>query len=769
MNAPVKFGKSVGMSQEVKRTEDKNFITGKGKYTDDINIKNAYHAFVLRSPHAHAKFKIENIKDAQEYQGVKLILTAQDTKQYGAIKCLTPQKQKDGSMHPMKETDLLADGIVRCVGEAIAFIVAETYQQAREASELIEVDYDMLEASVDTEKTLEKNAPLVHEDLGTNLAYETEHGNVEETETAFKKAKKIVELKLLNNRLVCNYIEPRACLAEWSQEEDRFTLSVPSQGVFGIRSMIAEHCLKIDPEKLRIKTYDVGGGFGTKAFVYREYPLCLIATEKLKKPVRWLCDRNEHFMADAHGRDNVVIMKMAMDEKGKFLALDVDLIAAMGAYLNTYGPFIPFLGTTVATGIYNIAACKFRIRGVYTHTTPTDAYRGAGRPEAIYALERLVDRCAMEMNMKPDEIRKLNALTSDQLPHKTMFGGHYDTGEFIEHMQQCMKEAEWDSFEKRNKEAKKRGKIRGIGMSTFIEACAFPGSEAAKLELKKDGGVALYIGTQSNGQGHKTAYAQFIAEALDMDIEQIDVRQGDTDELEKGGGTGGSRSIPLGAASVKRGSDALAKTMKNIASEKLEAAVEDMELHNGTIKITGTDKSITFAEIAQQTDNDIIEIGEFKQEFATYPNGTHICEIEIDPQTGISEIVNYTIVDDYGVIVNPLLLAGQIHGGVAQAIGQCLMERTHYDQDGQLVTASFMDYQMPRASDIPTFNFQTRNVPSTTNELGIKGAGEAGTIGGCPAVMNSVVDALNREYGIKHIDMPALPVKIWETIQKAKS
>ena len=331
-----------------------------------------------------------------------------------------------------------------------------------------------------------------------------------------------------------------------------------------------------------------------------------------------------------------------------------------------------------------------------------------------------------------------------------------------------MKEAKWDSFKARNEKAKENGKIRGIGMATFIEACAFPGSEPAKVELQKDGTVTLYIGTQSNGQGHKTAYAQFIAEELDMDIEQIEVRQGDTDELPNGGGTGGSRSIPLGAASVKRGSVELAEKMKKIAADKLEADVGDMELECGTIKVAGTNKAISFAEIAKGQNEEIIGMGEFVQEFATYPNGTHICEIEVEPQTGISEIVNYTIVDDYGVTVNPLLLAGQIHGGVAQAIGQCLMERTHYDEDGQLVTASFMDYQMPRAADMPNFNFQTRNVPSTTNELGVKGAGEAGTIGGCPAVMNALVNALHTEYGIKHIDMPALPLAVWETIQKAK-
>ena len=767
MNAinPPKFGQKVGMGKSVVRTEDEAFITGRGRYTDDHKLEGMLHAFVLRSPYAHAKFKIEDVDTARSMPGVHLILTAADIEGHGGLKCNTILKQIDGTDHPSKDIPLLCEDTVRHVGDAVAFIVADTIAEAREASEAIEVDYDMLDATVDTEASLSPSAPQVYDDIPENLAFTVEMGNSDETKEIFASAPKITELKLINNRLVCNYMETRGCLAEWSADEDRYTLTVGSQGVHGMRDRIAGPCLNVKPEQLRVITPDVGGGFGTKVFPYREYPLALIAAKRLGKSVKWLCDRSEHFVADAHGRDNVTTMRMAMDESGKFLALDVDLIAAMGAYLHTFGPFIPTLGTTIATGIYDIKACRFGIRGVYSHTTPTDAYRGAGRPEAIYALERLVDQCARELSLTPDEIRRRNAITPENLPYTTVFGRMYDTGEFAAHMDKSMAVAKWDEFEARVEEARKVGKIRGIGMSTYVEACSFAGSEPAKLELNADGTVKLYIGTQSNGQGHKTAYAQFAAEVLDLDIESIDVQQGDTDQLATGGGTGGSRSIPLGGVSVKEGSEALAELIKEVAADKLEAATGDLELVEGRVRIVGTDRSMTLIEVASASEELLTATGEFVQDEATYPNGTHICEVEIDPSTGITEVVAYTAVDDFGVSVNPLLLAGQVHGGIVQAIGQCIMERTVYDDDGQLMSASFMDYQMPRAQDIPDFHFETRNVPSTTNALGIKGAGEAGTIGGCPAVMNAIVNALHREYGLEHIDMPVTPLAMWEAIQ----
>ncbi|MEM8749438.1 MAG: xanthine dehydrogenase family protein molybdopterin-binding subunit [Pseudomonadota bacterium] len=769
MNAhtPPKFGQHVGMGKSVRRKEDANFATGTGLYTSDIKRDDVVYAHVLRSPYAHARFTIEDVETARGMDGVQLVLTAADIEGHGGLRTQTILTQKDGSQHDTKDIPLLCTDTVRHVGDAVAFIVADTVEQAQVAAEAIEIDYDMLDATIDTEASLSDDTSLVYDDKPNNMAFDVEMGNAERTAEVFSSAAHVTELKLINNRLICNYMETRACVAEWSDEEDRYTLTVPSQGVHGMRNAIAKPCLNVEPEQLRVITPDVGGGFGTKVFPYREYPLSLIAAKRLGRPVKWTCERGEHFLADAHGRDNVVTMKMAMDADGRFLALDVDLIAAMGAYLHTYGPFIPSLGTTIATGIYDIEACRFAIRGVYTNTTPTDAYRGAGRPEAIYALERLVDQCARDMNLSPDEIRRRNAIQPAQLPYTTVFGRTYDTGEFTAHMDHCMDVAGWNSFDDRAAESKSNGKFRGIGMSTYIEACAFAGSEPAHLELNADGTITVKIGTQSNGQGHKTAYAQFAAEVLNIDIDDIDVRQGDTDELDSGGGTGGSRSIPLGAVSVKRGGEALAEMIKEIAADKLEASVADLELVEGEVRIVGTDRKMTFADVAAASDTPLNTVGEFKQAEATYPNGTHICEVEVDPETGVTEVVAYTIVDDFGATVNPLLLAGQVHGGVVQAIGQCIMEETVYDEDGQLVTASFMDYRMPRAVDIPNFHFETRNVPSTTNALGIKGAGEAGTIGGGPAVMNAVCDALNREYGIDHIDMPVTPIAMWNTIQSA--
>ncbi len=770
MNAhtPIKFGKKVGMGQAVTRVEDANFVTGAGTYTDDVKRDDTLHAVVLRSPYAHASFTIADADTARGMDGVHLILTAADIEGHKGLTCQAVQVQVDGTRHPVKDIPLLCDRVVRHVGDAVAFVIADSIALAQEAAEAIEVDYDMLDPAIDTEASLTEGAAQVYDDRPGNIAFETEHGNAAKTKEILDSAPHITELKLINNRLVCNYMEMRGCVAEWSGDEDRYILTVGSQGVHGMRDAIAP-CLGVGGEKIRVITPDVGGGFGTKVFAYREYPLALIAAKRLGRPVKWRCDRSEHFVADAHGRDNIVTMKMAMDESGKFLALDVDLIAAMGAYLHQYAPYIPTLGTTIATGIYDIPACRFHIRGVYTHTTPTDAYRGAGRPEAIYALERLVDQCARDLNMTPDEIRRVNAISTDALPYKTVFGRTYDTGEFTGHMDRCIEVADWVGFDARAADSRSNGKLRGIGMSTYIEACAFAGSEPAELELREDGSVLLKIGTQSNGQGHKTAYAQFAAEVLDLDLDSIEVSQGDTDELASGGGTGGSRSLPLGGVSVKYGSEKLAEEIKKVAAEKLEASTGDLELVEGEVRIAGTDRKLTFAEVAAAAGETLQATGEFKQDEATYPNGTHICEVEIDETTGETEVVKYTIVDDFGATVNPLLLAGQVHGGVVQSIGQCIMESTVYDEDGQLISASFMDYRMPRAEDVPNFHFETRNVPSTTNALGIKGAGEAGTIGATPCVMNAIVDAVHRSHGIQHVDMPVTPLSMWNLLSNAKS
>jgi carbon-monoxide dehydrogenase large subunit len=760
-----------GMGASVLRVEDRAFITGKGRYSDDITPAGTLHGHLLRSPIAKGSFRIVSTEAARQAPGVHLVLTAADIPHLGALRSGVMQKQPDGSRAPTRDIPILCRDRVNHVGDAVAFIVADSRDLAADAAELIEVEYEPEEAAADTASALAEGTPLVWPELGSNRAFLNEMGDRARTEAAFAAADKVVGIKFINNRLVCNYMEPRAAIGEWNAAEDRYVLTSGSQGVHGMRDVIAGKVFNMPPEKLRVITPDVGGGFGPKGFVYREYPLVLEAAKRLDRPVKWVSDRTEHFLVDAQGRDNWVEAEMALDRNGRFLALRARLTANMGAYISQYGPFIPYIGVTMSTGVYDIPSYFVTVNGVYTNTCPVDAYRGAGRPEAALLLEKLVDACARETGIAREEIRRRNFIKPSQFPYRTATGRLYDVGEFDGHLTAALERSGWSSFGERAKAAKAAGKIRGIGLATYIEACAFPGSEPAFLTLNGDGTVTLAIGTQSNGQGHATAYAQFVAEKLNIDISKVTVHQGDTDRLKKGGGTGGSRSVPLGGVSAARAGDDLAEKIRRIAADELEAAAADIELIDGTARIVGTDRSMTFADIARaaKKTSDLEGFGEFVQDECTYPNGSHICEVEIDPATGATEVVNYTIVDDFGVTVNPILLAGQVHGGVVQGIGQALTENTVYGDDGQLITATFMDYAMPRADLVPFFHFETRNVPSTTNALGIKGAGEAGTIGATPAAINAVTDALYREYGISHIEMPATPQRIWAAIQQAKS
>jgi len=759
-----------GMGAAVLRVEDSAFITGKGRYTDDIQPEGVLHGYVLRSPVAKAGFTLGSLDEARAAPGVHLVLTGADIGHIADLKSGVMQKQPDGTRAPTRDIPVLCRDKVQYVGDAVAFVVADSRAQAQDAAELIEVDYEAEDAASGTAVALDPETPLVWPELGSNRAFEHHTGDKAKSDAAFAEAAHVTRIEFVNNRLVCNYMEPRGALGEWNEAEDRFVLTTGSQGVHSMQKIIAD-VFGIDKTKLRVVTPDVGGGFGPKTFVYREYPLVLEAAKRLGRPVKWTGDRTEHFLTDAQGRDNVVTAEMAMDKDGRFLALRVKLLANMGAYISQYGPFIPFIGVTMSTGVYDIRALDVSVTGVYTNTCPVDAYRGAGRPEAAFLLEKLVDACARDLGLGADEIRRRNFIRPEQMPYRTQTGRLYDTGEFAGHMDLALQRAEWNRFSERLDEAKSRGKIRGIGMATYIEACAFPGSEPAHVTLNGDGTVTLKIGTQTNGQGHATAYAQFVSEKLNLPIERIHVRQGDTDELKSGGGTGGSRSIPLGGVSAARAGEHLAEKIRQIAADELEASAGDIELEDGVARIVGTDRTVDFATIAKaaKKPEDLQGFGEFVQDEATYPNGTHICEVEIDPDTGSTEVVRYTIVDDFGATVNPILLAGQVHGGVVQGIGQALCEEAVYGEDGQLLAASFMDYAMPRADDFPFFHFETRNVPSTTNALGIKGAGEAGTIGATPAALNAVTDALYRACGIDHIEMPATPARVWAAIDDASA
>ncbi|HRK24814.1 MAG TPA: xanthine dehydrogenase family protein molybdopterin-binding subunit [Beijerinckiaceae bacterium] len=762
---PMKFG----MGQAVRRKEDQRFITGAGHYATDYRPEGALTAVLVRSPHAHATFTIANIDDVRAMKGVRLAWSAADVADLGPLPCQALQRNLNGKRMVATDYAVLARGEVRHVGDAVAFIVASTLEQAKDAAEALEVHYEELPAAVGIAAAMLPGAPQVWSDVEGNVALDTAIGDAKATDAAFAKADRVVSVTLVNNRLVANYMEPRVCTAEYDAKSRQYLLTLGSQGSHGLRDTLAR-ILKEKPEKIRVVTPDVGGGFGNKAFMYREYPLLAKAARVLKKPVCWVQERTEHFLSCAQGRDNLVTAEMALSKSGRFLAMRVDLKADFGAYLSQYAPYIPYLGGTMTTGCYDIPQAYFRVRGIYTHTVPVDAYRGAGRPEAAYLIERLVDRIALETGTTPDRVRARNFIKPSQFPYRTPMDRVYDSGEFEGHMRRAMDIADWKGFARRAAAARKRGLHRGIGMACYIEACGGGSPEPAYIGLDADGGVTVKIGTQSNGQGHETAYAQLASQHLDLAMDRIRVLQGDTDQTPTGGGTGGSRSIPVGGAAVAAAAAKLAENIKLIAASEFEASAGDLELAEGRVRVAGTDRSITFAEIARSkkaTVELLNTTGSFSPPEATYPNGTHLVEVEVEGDTGAVRIVNYVIVDDFGRTLNPLLLEGQVQGGTAQGIGQALSERTVFAEDGQLLTASFMDYGVPRAADLPSFTFETRNVPCTTNVLGVKGAGEAGSIGSCPAVMNALVDALHRANGTRHIDMPATPEVVFKALTSA--
>src|ERR1700741_2459712 len=762
MAAPIKFG----VGQSVLRKEDDALIRGKGRYTDDVPAQPSLHALVLRSPHAHATFSI-NATPARSLPGVSLILTAEDVADLGDLPCLFQLETDPFTAPPYP---VLALGEVRHVGDAVAFVVAETLDQARDAIEAIEVNWSPLPAVAGVVNAVKPGAPQVWTSHTGNILFDVPVGDKKATEAAFAKAHAVAEISIVNPRVVASFMETRAAICEYDAKRDHLTMTVGSQGSHRLRDILCQMVLKIPVEKMRVICPDVGGGFGTKLFPYREYALIAVAAKKLRKTVKWTADRADHFMGDAQGRDNVTTARMALAEDGKFLAMDVDLMGDMGAYLSTFGPYIPHGGAGMLPGLYAIQPFHCRVRTVFTHTVPVDAYRGAGRPEAAYVIERLVDAAARKLGMTPDAIRKKNFISPKALPYKTATGKVYDSGDFAAHMKRAMEVANWKDFAKRAKLAKKVGLVRGIGLASYVEVCGTMGEETANVRLDPNGDVTILIGTQSSGQGHQTAYAQLVAEQFGLPPERVHILQGDTDQIPTGMGTGGSSSIPSGGVCVERATRDLGAKLKEIAAQALEAGIGDLEISNGTVRVAGTDRSISFADLAKRPGVDPLKLNassSFNSAMGTYPNGTHLAEVEIDPATGIIKIVNYVIVDDFGVTLNPLMLAGQVHGGAMQGIGQALMEQAVYsDKDGQLVTGTFMDYALPRAADGPSFVFETHNVPCTTNPLGVKGAGEAGAIGSCPAVVNAIIEGLWREYKIDHIDMPATPERVWIAIRE---
>jgi carbon-monoxide dehydrogenase large subunit len=760
---PTKFG----VGQPLLRKEDDALLRGNGRYVGDHAPAGVLHAIVLRSPHAHARLRIADVAAARAMPGVRLVLTADDIADLGPLPC---QVEIPGAKVAVPPYPVLARDVARHVGDAIAFVVADTLDRAKDAAEAIAIEWTQLPHVVDAAAALAPSAPRVWPDRPGNLCFETAIGDKAKTDHAFAAAERTVELTLVNQRLVANYLDTRGVIGE-CDAGGRITLTLSSQGGHAIRDVLCKDVLRIPAERMRVVTPDVGGGFGTKLFPYREYALAAVAAERLRRPVKWVADRSEHFLGDAQGRDNLTRARLALDAKGRFLALDVDLIADMGAYLSVYAPFIPFLGAGMSPGVYDIPLCHVRVRGAFTNTIPVDAYRGAGRPEAAYVIERVVDTAARELGVAADSLRRKNFIRPGAMPYKTSTGKVYDSGEFAGHLARAQEVADWAGFNKRLKQSSKARKLRGIGLATYIEACGNNGPETATVRLERDGTITVLIGSQSTGQGHHTAYAQLIAEQLDVPPDQVQVIQGDTDVIASGLGTGGSSSIPCGGASLAGATRKLAANLKSLAADALEASASDLEIAAGRVRVVGTDRAMTFAELAglpKATPDLLTAADAFVPPEATYPNGTHLAEVEVDPATGAVDIVNYVVVDDFGVTLNPLMLAGQVHGGAVQGLGQALMERAVYNDDGQLVTASLMDYAVPRAADAPAFAFETRNVRCATNPLGVKGAGEAGAIGSCPALMNAIVDALWRAFRIRHIDMPATAERVWQAIEEGR-
>jgi carbon-monoxide dehydrogenase large subunit len=768
-----------GVGQPVRRFEDQTLITGKGRYTDDLHFEKAAQAYVVRARVAHANIRNIDTAAAKKMPGVLLVLTGDDVKAdgLGDVPCHAPLNNRDGSPRHDTPRPALAIGKVRHLGQPVALVVAETYAQAQDAAEAIEIDYETLPAVTDARAALEPGAPRLFDSIPGNLVFDWDNDTSDfaATDAAFAKAAHVTTLEMINNRVVANSMEPRNAIGDWDAAAGRPVLYTGTQGSHFVRDPLAEVVLKVPKEKLRVITPpNVGGGFGMKAFVYPEQVMVVWAAGKLKRPVRWQSDRSEGFISDNQGRDHFTKAELALSARGKFLGLRVSLIANVGAYLSPMGPFIPTRSTDLISGLYTTPAIAINVKGVCTNTVPVCAYRGAGRPEASYLIERLVDAAARELNMTPDRIRRINLIPEKAIPYTSPTKLVFDSGEFEKIMDAAMEKADWNDFKARQRESKKRGKLRGIGMATYTERCGGGFPETASIEFKDDR-VDLVMGNQEYGTGLVTSYKQLVSDRLGIDADRIDVVYGDSDRSPRGL-TGGSRALPVGGSALHEASLKIIDKGKQIAANLLEASAADIEYGDGEFRIVGTDRHVGLFDVAKAARDPAklppgMEPGLDTTQVqnpaaATFPNGCHIAEVEIDPDSGITTILRYTIVDDFGDVINPMLLEGQVHGGVVQGIGQALLEETVYDEDGQLLSGTFMDYAMPRADNLPFFSFTTRNVRCTANPLGIKGAGEAGAIGSPPAVINAIVDALHHK-GVRHIDMPATPSRVWAALHAA--
>ncbi len=780
--------KDGGIGASSKRREDIRFLTGEGNYTDDINLHGQAHVFFLRSDIAHGVLNSVDTSAAEGMPGVVKIFTGADFAEVGSIPCGWQVTDKHGA--PMQEPrhPVLAEGKVRHVGEPIAAVVAETLSQARDAAEAIVVDITDLPAVVDMKQAVQEGAPKVHDDLTSNLCYDW--GFVEENKAAvdkaFDDAAHVTTLELVNNRLVANPMEPRVAVGDYARGTGDHTLYTTSQNPHVIRLLMGAFVLGIPEHKLRVVAPDVGGGFGTKIFHYQEEAFCTFAAKACNRPVKWTSSRSEAFMSDAHGRDHVTKIQMALDADNNFTALRTDTYANMGAYLSTFAPSVPtWLHGTLMAGNYKTPLIYVNVKAVFTNTVPVDAYRGAGRPEATYQLERLVDKCAHELGVDPIALRRQNFIT--EFPYATPVAVEYDTGDYVATMDKLEEIADFAGFDERRNESEAKGKLRGFGVNCYIEACGIAPSnlvgqlgaraglyESATVRVNATGGLVVMTGSHSHGQGHETAFPQVIAEMIGIPEEMVEIVHGDTANTPMGMGTYGSRSLAVGGSAMVRATEKIIAKATKIASHLLEASEGDIELKDGAFTVAGTDKSVAWGDVTlaayvphnyplEDIEPGLEETAFYDPSNFTYPSGAYACEVELDPETGHVTIDRFAAADDFGNIVNPMIVSGQVHGGIAQGIGQALMENCAYDSDGQLLSASYMDYAMPRASDLPFYTVDhSCQTPCTHNPLGVKGCGEAGAIGSPPAVVNAVLDAM-RSGGkdVGHIDMPVTPARVW--------
>ena len=772
-----------GIGQPVLRFEDPRLLRGQGKFVNDFNQHGQVHAVFVRSPHAHAKIRSIDVEAAKKSPGVVAVLTGHDVKAdgLGMPKANMPRKRPDGKpMYAPQRPPLVTDR-VRYVGDPVVMVIAGTVAEAKDAAELVDIDYEALPSVTLTEDTVKPGAPVVWDDCPDNISNNVERGKKAETEAAIAGAARVIKRRYVITRVHAQYMEPRGTLGVYDPGEDRLTLYADVQYPHRVRNMLAQNVFKVPESKMRVIAQDVGGGFGTKGWQYVEHRLTLWAAKKLGRPVKWTCERSEAVMADEHGRDNVGEITLALDKDNKFIALKLEMLANIGAYVGSDRNLLsPFGQIGTVLGVYKIPLAYINVIGVLSNTNPTAPYRGAGRPEAIYLIERLVDDAARELGVDRVELRRKNMLPESAMPYQSPVGPFYDCGKFEENLDMALKLADVAGFKARQEESRKQGKLRGLGIVNAIEQAAGPAQpEYAEIRFNPSGTAALLMGTKAQGQGHETMFKQILHEKLGIDPNEVQYIDGDTDRVAFGMGTNGSRSTVLGGSAVYVAADKVIAKGKLLAGHLLEAGEQDIEFADGTFRVKGTDKTVVLKEVAKAAFNPtkwpkgkfeggLYENATFKAEKDTFPNGCHICEVEVDPETGVVRLDRYAVVDDVGTVMNPIGLKGQIHGGVAQGVGQILSEQVVWDREsGQLLTASFLDYAMPRADTMCSMEIKSNPVPTPHNPLGAKGAGEAGTVGAMPVVMNAIMDAL-APLGVKDVEMPATAQNVWKAISKAQ-